>query len=207
MKCPVKIIIVFLLLSFAEAAPGANLIISSSGNGVFTLQGAGLSDVAGIDATISYDTSTLSSPRVVQGGLIAGAMMAANPNTPGLIRIAAVKANPVNGSGTIATINFATAAGSSGKILSLNAKLINGSGVPLDVQTQIVNPTTGTGSSDTATTTQTTTDTAELNSTAGLGQRYLGPAGATLPSESGDPANLKASPASSPDPPAPNSGE
>ena len=184
---------------------GASLVISPSGNGLFTLQGVGLTDVQGIDATISYDSSTLSGPQVVQGGLIAGAMMVANPNVPGIIRIAVVKAVSISGSGIIATINFSNAAGGTGNILSLNANVINSRGARLDVQTQIVNPVAGTGSSDSGSTTQSSTDATASNSTTGTGQHYLGPAGAILPSESAVSVEQKPSPMSSPDPQTPYS--
>ncbi len=211
MKIPVKIFMIFLFISFAETAFGASMIISSSGNGVFTLQGVGLADVSGIDATISYDIATLSSPRIIQGGLISGAMMVANPNTPGIIRIAAVKTGPIAGSGVIAIINFNSTAGSSGKILSLNAKMINGNGVQLAVQTQVFNSAdantpssaTVTGSSGTTTSSaQTVSDTVATNATGSLRPRYLGPTGASLPSESGVAPNRKAAPETYSDQPA-----
>jgi hypothetical protein len=57
MKIQPAIFILLILVSFSGSAYGAGLIISSTGNGVFTLQGVGLADVAGIDATIRYDTT------------------------------------------------------------------------------------------------------------------------------------------------------
>jgi hypothetical protein len=193
-----------LLITFsAKSALAASIIISSTGNGVFTLQGVGLADVAGIDATVSYDKATLSSPRVVQGGLISGAMMVANPNTPGIIRIAVVKAGAIAGSGVIATINFSTSAGSEGRILSLNARMINGQGTQLGVQTQVINPdnagtassSTDSGSSDTTTTSaQNPSDTAASGTTSGLAMHYLGPTGVSIASESEDDPDRKPSP-------------
>jgi hypothetical protein len=196
-----------LLIVSVKAALGAGMIISPSGNGVFTLQGVDLADVAGIEATIGYDTATLSNPRVFQGGLISGAMMAANPNTPGIIRIAVVKASAIAGSGVIATINFSPVAGNGGRILSLNATIINGQGAKLGVQTQVINPDAGTassdadpGSSDTTTTSaQTSSDTETSDTTSGIGMHYLGPTGVSLPSESEDEQGRKPSQEHDPD--------
>jgi hypothetical protein len=211
MKRHLIIFTVLWFLSFAESASAASLIVSSSGNGVFTLQGVGLADVAGIDVTIGYDTSTLSSPRVVQGGLISGAMMAANPNIPGVIRIAVVKTGSIAGSGVIASINFSTVAGSEGRILALTARMINGQGAQLGVKTQVINPdNAGTASSATdsgSTDTTAVTHTAASSSTSGLGMRYLGPTGVSLPSVSEDDPGRKSSPEHYPDQPVPQSKE
>lgn len=201
------IIFTFLFTSFAGAASGASLIISSSGNGVFTLQGVGLADAWGIDATISYDTSTLTNPRVEQGSLIAGALMAANPNTPGIVRIAAVKSVSISGSGIVATISFDTAPENGGKILSLNAKVVNGSGARLNVATQVNNPATSTVSSDTTIDTQAIAGTSSSHSTAGQEQRYLGPTGINYPSGSEEYASRKAQADDHPEEPAPGTGE
>lgn len=192
MKIPLKIFIVFLFISLAQTAFGASIVISSSGNGAYILQGVGLADVCGIDATISYDTALLSSPRITQGELISGAMMVANPNTPGIIRIIAVKTSPITGSGVLARINFNTTAGSGGKIFSLNAKIINGNKVQLAVQTQVFNPAdANTDSSDTVTG---SSGTVATNATGGLESKYLGPAGVILTSESGEVQNRKPAP-------------
>lgn len=169
-----------LFISVAAGASGAILTISSSGNGVFTLQGAGLANVAGIDATISYDMATLANPRVVRGGMIAGATMMANPNySPGVIRIVIVTTGIIAGSGLIATINFDRPGGSNGKVLSLNARTINSARASLDVQTQVLNPV------DTA--------------AGGTGSRYLGPTGADIPSEKGESPQQKEVPGNAPE--------
>jgi hypothetical protein len=176
-----------LFISVAAGASGAILTISSSGNGVFALQGAGLADVAGIDVTISYDTATLANPRVVQGGMISGAMMMANPNySPGVIRIVIVTTRIIAGSGLIATINFDRPGGGNGKVLSLNAKVINQNGAPINVGRQIINPT----------------DTSSLSGgtdTTGTGSRYLGPAGMDIPSEKGESPQQKDVPGTAPE--------
>ncbi len=192
------------------------MIISSSGNGVYSLQGIGLVDVAGIDVAINYDSASLSSPRIVQGGLISGAMMVVNPNVPGNIHIAAVKASPIAGSGVIATIYFSTVAGGSGKILSLSANVINGNGARLDVQTQVLNPDNsgnissdiGSGSPGSITTPdQSASNTVSSGSEAGTETHYPGPTGVSLPSDSEEATIKKASPEQSPDEPGSHSGE
>jgi hypothetical protein len=190
------------LATWGHTASGASIVISSSGGGVFTLQGYSLTNAAGIDVTISYETSTLSNPRVVRGDLLSGAMMAANPNTPGIIRIAAVKNGALGETGVIATISFSTAEGSNGKILSLGANVIDSSGSRIGVATQVINPADPSNSQDGSDTSQNSSST-----TGDSGQKYLGSAGATLPPEPGLPASSESASDGNSDQPAPATGE
>lgn len=101
--------------------------IISSGGGVFVVQGDNMDGVAGIDLTIGYDSSKLSSPTVTQGALISGSLFAANPDTPGTIRMAIVGTTALSGSGPIAQISFATHDATSVPTLS-SVKLIDANG-------------------------------------------------------------------------------
>jgi hypothetical protein len=125
---------------FAHETFAAVLSISSSGSGVYILQGIGLSNAAILEATITYDASTLSNPRVSQGTLISGALMAVNANSPGFIRLAAASVKPISGTGPVAIVTFTQTTGSAGKVLSLSARLRNGDGAALAVQTVVSNP-------------------------------------------------------------------
>src|SRR6185369_9164417 len=102
----------------------ASVSVTPADSGTFTIQGDNMDGVAGIDLTVSYDGS-LSSPRVTQGSLISGALMAANTNNPGSIKIAIISTKSLSGSGQIATVTFARGSGSV-KIASLS--MINSSG-------------------------------------------------------------------------------
>lgn len=128
-------------LSFPFSAFAASLIsVSSVGADIFDIKAANMKDVAAIELTLSYDTAALSNPRFTEGPLISGAMTAVNLNIPGTIKIAIIRTNPVNGSGTIATLRFDLIGGLPGKINSMNAKLANINGSPLTVQVQVNNP-------------------------------------------------------------------
>ncbi len=113
---------------------------SSASDGVFLLQGIGIEGAAGLDINITYDTTTLASPRVVEGPLIAGAMTAVNPNVPGVIRIVVIRLSPVNGSGVIATLTFNRTGSSPGRIIALSAKLADVKGNLLSSLVQVNNP-------------------------------------------------------------------
>jgi hypothetical protein len=83
-----------------------------------------MNGVAGIQLDIVYDTSSLSSPTVTQGGLVSGAMLAANTSRPGSIKIAIVSTNAFSTSGQIASISFAGKTGTGG-ITSANVSMID----------------------------------------------------------------------------------
>jgi hypothetical protein len=118
----------------------STLSLYSSGNGVFTLQGNGMDNVAAMDITITYDASTLSNPQVTKEGLIADALMAFNPNVPGIVRMGIITTSPIQGSGTIITLAFKQDSSSPGKITGINAIISNSNGNQLPVVAQIVNP-------------------------------------------------------------------
>ena len=133
MKITKQQLILFVLISlflgsFSPAFAAPMLSISPAGDGVYSLQGVGLEDVGGIQVTISYDSTTLGNPRVVQGGLIAGGMMMSNVTVPGSIVIAVISTSAIAGSGTIVTLTFDRKGAQPGKPVVLNVKMVNTSG-------------------------------------------------------------------------------
>jgi hypothetical protein len=94
-----------------------------------------------MDFTVTYDTSSLANPRVVQGGLISGAVMVVNDKTPGSVRLGIIRVTPIQGNGVIATLTFDRKGSSPGKILSLAVKnFTNVNGQPIPVTARISNP-------------------------------------------------------------------
>ncbi|MDH4161831.1 MAG: cohesin domain-containing protein [Nitrospirota bacterium] len=131
---------VLLLLAMSISAfASAGISVSSSGGGAYSIDGAAFDRAAAIELTLTYDRGALSNPRVIQGPLLSGALVAVNPNTPGVIRIAAVTTMPISGGGGIASVVFDTH-GSSGGVTSVSARLsaLNGSALP--VLASVVNP-------------------------------------------------------------------
>lgn len=135
------VIAVILLLWSATFAMAASVSIVPAGGNKYTVQGDNMDGVAGIDMIISYDGSLISANPVTQGSLIAGAMMAANTNNPGSIKIAIISTKAFSGSGPIATITFARVP-TSVKIASAN--MINSSGASISgsVNTGTPDPST-----------------------------------------------------------------
>ncbi len=137
------LVVVLAILALCLPSPAfaiSTITTSSSGDGVFLLQGIGIEDAAALEITISYDTATLANPRVTAGPLIAGAMNAINPNVPGMVRMVIVRLTPVQGSGVIATLAFDRKDSSPGSITSLSARLANVSGGSLPSLVQVNNP-------------------------------------------------------------------
>ena len=110
------IVLFFPLPTFASSL----ITLSPSGDGSFLLQGVGIEGAAAFDIALGYDAASLGNPRVVAGSFIAGAMMEANTNIPGTVRIAIIRTAPVTGSGIIATLTFDRKGESVGKITALN---------------------------------------------------------------------------------------
>lgn len=108
----------------------ASMSVIPSGNGVYVIQGDNLDGVAGIELTISYDSATLSSPTVTQGGFISGALMVVNSSVPGTIRIAIINSKAFTGSGQIATVSFAAVTGE-GSVSIAAVKMVDIEGTPI----------------------------------------------------------------------------
>ncbi len=118
----------------------STVTISSSGEGIFLLQGIGIEDASAMEINITYDTATLFNPRVVEGPLVTGAMTAVNPNIPGTVRIVMIRLTPIRGNGVIATLTFDRIGAASGRINDLNVRLANAKGSPLAALVQVNNP-------------------------------------------------------------------
>ena len=101
----------FLMLLCAVPAFAASVSITPLDGKTFSVYGSNMDGVAGIQLDISYAT-TLVSPTVTSGDLVAGAMFYPNPNIPGLIKIAIIRTTTFSGSGQIAKISFASGSGS-----------------------------------------------------------------------------------------------
>lgn len=122
-----------MLLMSIQSAFAASVTITPTAVGTYSVQGNSMDGVAGIDLKIIYDSSSLSSPTVSQGSLVAGALMAANTNNPGSIKIAIVSTKALSGSGQIATVTFTTQNGAGG-ISSASVSMINSKGAPIAAQ-------------------------------------------------------------------------
>lgn len=120
-------VLLLLLFSSTSVLAAANVSVTPSGDSSYTLQGTGMNGVAGIQLDITYDTASLASPTVTKGGLVSGAMLAANTLTPGSIKIAIVSTSSFSASGQIATISFASKTGTGG-ITSANVSMIDSKG-------------------------------------------------------------------------------
>lgn len=89
---------------FGEAIVG---IAATGSDGLYEVRGSGFKDVGGVDLVINYDTATLTGPVVSSGPLAPGAMLYANTEFAGSIRIGLVTmGGAINDSGTLATVKF-----------------------------------------------------------------------------------------------------
>lgn len=121
----------FVFFLFASPVLAASITVTPTGNPAsFSVMGTDMDGTAGIQLDISYDETSLATPTVTQGNLVAGAMLAANTSRPGLIKIAIISTRTFSGSGQIATITFASKKGN-GSITSISSSMIDSKGSPL----------------------------------------------------------------------------
>jgi len=184
-------LILALLVCSAHPVFAAGVVsITPSGNGIYTVNGSGFSGVNGADLVITYDRATLSNPKVTQGSLMSGALLAANTNVSGSIKLALVHPSGVSGTGPIATISFTLRPGSSpGRVQLASVKLIDASGRDLGAQAQNdPSPTTqGPGQTTNQPTDQPAEQSTGQTTGTGGGTTPVWMGGVAMPSEGGTP--------------------
>ena len=143
-KLPILLLLAALLACpFTMAFAAAQVTISSpAGNGVFELQGSGFTDVGGVKVTILYDPATLANPRVTDGGLMSGALMAVNANSPGFLVLGLMSRDGkgFSGSGSLASISFDLPGNSLGVIKSITAEVTSVKATKIEAQAFFFNP-------------------------------------------------------------------
>ncbi|MEI7815721.1 MAG: cohesin domain-containing protein [Desulfuromonadales bacterium] len=199
-----SLVFVITVLCFAVPSFAAIVSITPSGDSSYTVQGIGMNNVAGIQLDMTYDSASLNSPTVTQGGLVSGAMLAANTSIPGSIKIAIISTNSFSGNGQIATVSFAGRSGT-GSITSANVSMIDSTGKAISATISVAASVSNTNSNETAAVTNlsspqssstTTTSTASTTaSTASTIPAYLGTV--TLPTDLQQRADSKPTPSSS----------
>jgi hypothetical protein len=187
--CCFSLLMGFWLVPESFSAPAVT--IAPSSDSVYVLQGNDFSGASGIDVTIRYDAAALANPRVVLGGLVGGALMAVNPSTPGMVRLALVRVTAINGSGTIATVTFDRIKSTGADILALTSSAISSSGSNIGITSQIVNSVktadTQTPPPDSGSTPDTRTNTPTASAT-NAPSAPMGVVGLVVPLQ-GDPAS------------------
>lgn len=130
------------------AASGA-VIMTPASDSAYVIQGNDLSGLSGLDITVNYDPSSVSSPKITQGSLVAGALSAVNVSKPGTMRLAIVRTSEIKGTGTVATVSFTRLKSTGADIRSLSASGLSEQGRAVPVASSFVNSTkTGNGAAN-----------------------------------------------------------
>jgi hypothetical protein len=182
-----------LLLTSVAFAAGP-ITIAPAGNNTYIVNGSLMDGVAGIELQITY-AAPLGTPTITAGSLVSGAIFAANPNSPGLIRVAIISTSPFSGNGPIAKIVFASGSNNAADPQLASYSMIDSKGATLSSQTTPVSslpdptitsagipfsstptPTTPSTTPSTATNTTTTTTTTTSTTSSGTSSTptYLG---------------------------------
>ena len=114
---------VLLAVTSVGAAWAAPSLVVTGKEGNYEIRGAGFEGIGAMDITLGYDPSTLSNPRVNQGGWVAGALFVPNLKTPGVVRVGIATTNSISGSGSIMTLSFDPVWGKQAQFTSLAATL------------------------------------------------------------------------------------
>lgn len=161
------------------------LTVRSAGDSAFVIQGMQLENVATMDITVTYNSASLANPQVRQGELIAGAMMAVNANTPGTVRLALIRTEPIEGSGTVATLYFSKNGNAAGSVNTLSARLTSTGGEELPVSTQVYNQPVADSSQNTSKGPEQEESRPPDQSDSGTNSSFPGMVGLTVTTDSG----------------------
>lgn len=128
----------FAALLLPTTVLSASLSAQVSGSTI-TIEASELSDIAGIDLHFSYAPTMYSVSSATNGSLFSSGLFAPNLQRAGYVRIGIVQAQPVNGSGTIATIYGSAQGEGLIGIHSFRASGIAPDGRTVALQTRIIN--------------------------------------------------------------------
>lgn len=129
-----RLLFAVLLLLLAAPCGAASVRLVAEAPGRFRLEGEGLSGVAALDLTLSYDPATLALQRVAPGPLLAGVLFAGNPASAGQVRLTAVSQVPIAGSGVLAILEGSQPVAVTPRFLALQCRLHDAAGHSLPVQ-------------------------------------------------------------------------
>lgn len=128
-----------LTLLFVPALTEAATVTARMSGSIIYLEASELVDVAGMDLQFSFTPAKYTITSVVNGSLFSSGLIAPNFQQPGRIRIGIIQAQPVSGSGVIATIYGSQQGEGSIGIHSLRASGVATDGKAIPLQTRIVN--------------------------------------------------------------------
>lgn len=132
-------IMLWCLIGTAPARAESSFSLAALGNGVYSINGAGLASIAALDFTVNYDPATLSAPRVAKGAFVpADAIFFANTSITGEVRIMLIRSRELAGSGTLATVAFQRIGSAEPRILGFRSNPVSISAAPLDARARTV---------------------------------------------------------------------
>ena len=135
------LILCLLLLLPVPALAVLTVNLNYAGNNSFLLSGKDLQDVARIEATVSYDVSSLANPRLIPNTYFPGATVTMNQDTGGTVRLIAASGQPMKGQGPFAMLTFDPLGTSVGNITSFYGRVYGANGASQPVNFSYTNPT------------------------------------------------------------------
>jgi hypothetical protein len=166
--------LLFLLPAPALAVLTVNM--NFSGNNSFLLSGKDLQDVVRIEATLSYDASSLANPRLTPNTYFPDATVTMNEDNGGTVRLIVASGKPMKGKGPFAMLTFNPVGTSVGAITSFYGRVYGAKGASLPANFSYTNPTPPLDPSD-------PDDWPIIKERESKGQTYMGGGVAYLPPE------------------------
>ncbi len=127
------------LLLAGTLASAASVALTATGGGQYALIASGLQNIGGMDATITYDTTTLANPQVTKGNLASSATLMGNAVTSGTYKVVMVSLPSITGNGTLAVLTFNLPSAAPGTVTGFSANFIDGNGATVPVSTSFSN--------------------------------------------------------------------
>ena len=128
------------LCSGSACAGALSASIYPSGSSDFVLQVSQMSGVTGVEASITYDVSTLGNARINATPLLSRARVGTDTSQAGTLRLSAQSSAPMRGSGNLAILRFSLNGNAPGSILGASLYLTDTSGRQSSVPVTINNP-------------------------------------------------------------------
>lgn len=142
-----RIVLVFAaLLTLCGPLPAhadPSITISGNSSGEFSVLGMQMEDIVSMTMAMSYDTMTLTNPKVSPTGLLyqAQAKVVSNASRSGSIQVSVTSGEPINGHGNVVILDFDLVSEDwPGKITSASVYMTNRDGRQLSVPVVIENP-------------------------------------------------------------------
>ena len=99
-----------------QAVQAETVLLQEQESGVFVVNADNLTNVEGVELTLTYDAQVLKNPRVAPGSINKWLLFESNVSTPGVIQIVMMSTPGISGSGSLSIVRFDKLKNSTAKV-------------------------------------------------------------------------------------------